>query len=76
MVILISIIANKQIAWIKTFNGDEVGSARSLIQTTDGGYAEAGYTRSYGASSADFLFIKIELLSLSSLVKVVFGILF
>lgn len=61
-----------------TFGKDEDDDAHSLIQTLDGNYTIAGYTRSkyYGASSADFWFIKIELLSLPSLVKVVFGILF
>jgi hypothetical protein len=46
--------------WDKTFGGNDRDMAYSLIQTTDGGYAVAGYTRSYGAGGADFWLIKLD----------------
>ncbi|MFX0151204.1 MAG: hypothetical protein ACFFAJ_10515 [Candidatus Hodarchaeota archaeon] len=36
-----------EMKWSKTFGGVEEDSARSLIQTADGGYALAGYTGSW-----------------------------
>jgi predicted secreted protein len=46
--------------WDKTFGGSKYDEAYSLIQTTDGGYAVAGYTRSYGAGDGDFWVIKLD----------------
>ena len=50
------------IQWARTFGGDTSDVASSIIQTTDGGYAVAGYTLSFGASygSDDFLVIKLN----------------
>ena len=45
------------LTWDRTYGGD---SARSLIQTTDGGYAVAGYTGSKGAGGTDFWVIKLD----------------
>ncbi|MBA7537874.1 hypothetical protein ES705_30145 [subsurface metagenome] len=46
--------------WDKTFGGRSFDWVRSLIQTTDGGYAVAGYTYSKGAGGADFWVIKLD----------------
>jgi len=46
--------------WDKTFGGRSYDWARSLIQTTDGGYAVAGETYSKGAGNADFWVIKLD----------------
>jgi len=46
--------------WDKTFGGNSCDCANSLIQTTDGGYAVAGETYSYGAGNADFWIIKLD----------------
>jgi len=46
--------------WDKTYGGSDVDVAWSLIQTTDGGYAVAGYTYSKGVGSADFWVIKLD----------------
>jgi len=51
---------SKIITWEKTFGGSSIDWASSLIQTTDGGYAVAGYTLSYGAGSSDFWIIKLD----------------
>jgi len=46
--------------WDKTFGGRSIDIAYSLIQTTDGGYAVAGETKSYGAGYTDFWVIKLD----------------
>jgi len=51
---------NKVITWEKTFGGSIVDRVNSFIQTTDGGYAVAGFTFSYGAGEADFWVIKLD----------------
>jgi hypothetical protein len=43
-----------------TYGGESLDSGWSIIQTSDGGYALAGYTQSYGAGSGDFWLIKID----------------
>ena len=48
------------LTWNRSFGGSAVDRAYSLIQTTDGGYAVAGFTRSYGAGGADFWLIKLD----------------
>ncbi len=44
--------------WDKTFGGKDNDRANSLIQTSDGGYALAGYTESKGAGNEDFWLVK------------------
>jgi hypothetical protein len=46
--------------WDRTYGGSGGDQARSLIQTTDGGYALAGYIESKGAGGLDFWVIKID----------------
>lgn len=46
--------------WDKTYGGSGYDYASSLIQTTDGGYAVAGYTESYGAGKSDVWFFKLD----------------
>ena len=48
------------IEWEKTFGGSADDWANSIIQTTDGGYAVAGYTGSKGAGGFDFWVIKLD----------------
>ncbi|UCH31242.1 MAG: hypothetical protein JSV05_07010 [Candidatus Bathyarchaeota archaeon] len=58
---LIKTDADGNIQWNKTIGGSGWDFARSVIQTSDGGYAIAGYTRSYGAGSYDFWLIKADI---------------
>ena len=46
--------------WDKTFGGSDDDEAYSIIQTSDGGYAVAGYTESKGAGKEDFWVIKLD----------------
>ena len=46
--------------WNETFGGTDVDFARSIIQTSDGGYAVAGYTYSKGSGGSDFWVLKLN----------------
>jgi len=47
--------------WNKTYGGSEWDSASCIVETSDGGYALAGGTRSYGTgSSDDFWLVKVN----------------
>ncbi len=46
--------------WNKKYGGPSEDIARSLVQTSDGGYALAGYTESYGAGTQDVWLVKTD----------------
>ena len=48
------------LVWDKTFGGSDWDKATSIVQTSDGGYAVAGMTRSKGAGSNDFWVLKLD----------------
>ncbi len=48
------------LTWVKTYGGTGDDEAYSLVQTSDGGYALAGYTNSYGAGGYDVWLIKTD----------------
>ncbi len=48
-----------EVEWSKTFGGSVDDLASSVIQTSDGGYALAGFTDSYGAGMWDLWLVKI-----------------
>jgi len=47
--------------WSQTYGGESADFIRSLIETSDRGYAIAGWTESYGEGEADFWLVKIDL---------------
>ncbi len=52
--------AAPSLSWSKTFGGENDDGAYSVIQTSDGGYALAGWTNSYGAGGGDFWLVKTD----------------
>lgn len=48
------------LVWDRTFGGSEDDEAHSIIQTEDGGYAVAGWTKSKGAGNSDVWVIKLD----------------
>jgi predicted secreted protein len=60
--LLVKIDALGNMEWNRTYGGYAMDEAYSLIETSDGGYAVAGYTESFGAGSADFWLVKTDAL--------------
>jgi hypothetical protein len=46
--------------WSQTYGGSDDDEAYSLVQTSDGGYALAGFTASYGAGNYDAFLVKTD----------------
>jgi hypothetical protein len=59
-VYVVKLDANCNLQWTKTIGGPETEEGRSLIQTSDGGYAIAGYTESFGAGEWDVYVVKLD----------------
>jgi len=59
-VYLVKLDANGNLQWTKTIGGEKTDGGFSLIQTSDGGYAIAGYTSSFGAGEADVYVVKLD----------------
>jgi hypothetical protein len=53
-------IVNTQTQFQRTIGGSGDDHATPIIQTTDGGYAAAGYTNSFGAGGYDFYIVKLD----------------
>ena len=52
-VYVVKLDANGNLQWTKTIGGPKDDRGFSLIQTSDGGYVIAGYTKSFGAGGYD-----------------------
>jgi predicted secreted protein len=52
--------------WNQTYGGTANDGAYSVVQTSDGGYAVAGSTDSFGAGAEDFCLVKVANASASS----------
>jgi len=59
-VYLVKLDAHGNLQWTKTIGGKEEDVGFSLIQTSDGGYAIAGYTSSFGAGNYDVYVVKLD----------------
>jgi parallel beta-helix repeat protein len=57
---LVKIDANGGMQWNKTYGGTGGDQAYALVQTADGGYALAGYTRYLGGNDRDFWLVKTD----------------
>ena len=53
-------IINAQTQWQRTIGGTGDDQARSIIQTTNGGFIITGFTNSFGAGNYDFYIVKFN----------------
>jgi hypothetical protein len=52
--------ANGNVEWNKTYGGAEPERVKALIKTSDGGFALAGDTESFGSGESDFWLVKTD----------------
>jgi len=57
---LIKVDSSGSMQWNQTYGGPESDVAVAMVQTSDGGYALAGETYSFGASDSDFWLVKVD----------------
>ena len=57
---LVKTYANGNMQWNRTYGGTEDDRANALVETSDGGFALAGKTKSFGAGSYDFWLVKTD----------------
>jgi len=58
--LLVKVDSEGALQWNKTYGGTADDSAHSVVQTSDGGYALAGFTSSYGSGDRDFWLVKVD----------------
>ncbi len=63
-----------EMEWSRAYGGTGYDEARSLVQTSDGGYAIAGRSGSFGAGATDFLLVKTDAEGRDGLVNVEAGL--
>ncbi len=59
-VYVVKLDTHGNLQWTKTIGGKGWEAGSSLIQTSDGGYAIAGYTSSFGAGQLDVYVVKLD----------------
>ena len=57
---LLKIDSEGNLLWDRTFGGTRTDGARSVRETSDGGYVIAGWTQSYGAGSRDVYLVETD----------------
>jgi len=57
---LVKTDAYGNVEWNQTYGGASHDCAHSLVETSDGGYAIAGFTKSFGAGGYDFWLVKTD----------------
>jgi len=57
---LVKVDSEGVLQWNKTYGGPSDDSAHTVIQTSDGGYALAGFTNSFGQGDKDFWLVKVD----------------
>jgi len=57
---LVKVDSSGNVQWNKTYGGPDEDGARSIVRTSDGGYAIAGHTDSFGAGGWDFWLVKVD----------------
>jgi hypothetical protein len=57
---VVKLDSSGNVIWTKTIGGSNDDEARSIIQSSDGGYIVAGWTSSFGAGSDDFYVVKLD----------------
>lgn len=59
-VYVIKLDRSGNLQWTRTIGGEQDDHGNAIIQTSDGGYAIAGYTRSFGQGSSDVYVVKLD----------------
>ena len=59
-VYVVKLDASGNLQWTKTIGGPESEEGNSLIQTSDGGYAITGFTKSFGTGELDVYLVKLN----------------
>jgi hypothetical protein len=57
---VVKLDSSGNVIWTKTIGGSLTDVAYSIIQSSDGGYAVAGYTGSFGAGGWDIYVVKLD----------------
>jgi mannose/fructose-specific phosphotransferase system component IIA len=57
---VVKLDSSGNVLWAKTIGGSNYDVATSIIQSSDGGYVIAGYTRSFGAGYVDIYVVKLD----------------
>jgi len=57
---LVKIDSSGTMEWNQTYGGTNTDNAYSVVETSDGGYALAGLTRSFGAGEGDAWLVKVD----------------
>jgi len=57
---VVKLDSSGNVQWTKTIGGSNDDEARSIIQSSDGGYVVAGYTESFGVGARGFYVVKLD----------------